>query len=60
MEFSFYLINEASTRIPSQMGSVIGIVGGLILGQAAVSASIISPIVHHRRGVDGPGEFRHP
>ena len=27
------------------MGSVIGIVGGLILGQAAVSASIISPIV---------------
>lgn len=45
MEFSFYLINEAGTRIPSQIGSTISIVGALILGQAAVSASIISPLL---------------
>ena len=57
MEFSFYLINEASTRIPSQMGSVIGIVGGLILGQAAVSASIISPIVIIVVALTGLGNF---
>ena len=57
MEFSFYLINEASTRIPSQMGSVIGIVGGLILGQAAVSASIISPIVIIVVAITGLGNF---
>ena len=57
MEFSFYLINEASTRIPSQIGSVIGIVGGLILGQAAVSASIISPIVIIIVALTGLGNF---
>lgn len=45
MEFSFYLINEAGTRIPSQIGPTISIVGALILGQAAVSASIISPLL---------------
>ena len=32
MEFSFYLINEAGTRIPSQIGSTVSIVGALILG----------------------------
>ena len=60
MEFSFYLINEASTRIPSQMGAVIGIVGGLILGQAAVSASIISPIVIIVVALTGLGNFVTP
>ncbi|HIS03995.1 MAG TPA: spore germination protein [Candidatus Pullichristensenella avicola] len=60
MEFSFYLINEASTRIPSQMGSIIGIVGGLILGQAAVSASIISPIVIIVVALTGLGNFALP
>ena len=60
MEFSFYLINEASTRIPSQMGAVIGIVGGLILGQAAVSASIISPIVIIVVALTGLGNFALP
>ncbi|MGE5604669.1 MAG: spore germination protein, partial [Bacteroidota bacterium] len=32
-------------RIPSVIGPTIGIVGALILGQAAVSASIVSPIL---------------
>ena len=45
MEFSFELIREAGTRIPSVIGTTIGIVGALILGQAAVSASIVSPIL---------------
>ncbi|MDO4547075.1 MAG: spore germination protein [Clostridia bacterium] len=45
LEFSFYLINEAGTRMPSQIGSALGIVGGLILGQAAVAADLISPIL---------------
>ena len=31
MEFAFFLINEAGTRIPSQIGSALGIVGALIL-----------------------------
>ncbi len=45
MEFSFELIREASIRVPSPIGPTIGIVGALILGQAAVEASIVSPIL---------------
>ncbi len=45
MEFSFELIREAGIRIPGVIGPTIGIVGALILGQAAVAASIVSPIM---------------
>ena len=45
MEFAFELIKEAGVRIPGAIGSSLGIVGGLILGQSAVSAGIVSPIV---------------
>ena len=45
MEISFELIREASLRIPSPIGPTIGIVGALVLGQAAVSAGIVSPIL---------------
>lgn len=45
MELSFELIREASIRVPAPVGSTIGIVGALILGQAAVDASIVSPIL---------------
>ena len=45
MEFSFELIREASLRVPNPIGPTIGIVGALILGQAAVEASIVSPIL---------------
>jgi spore germination protein KA len=45
MEIAFELIREAGVRIPSPLGPTIGIVGALILGQAAVEANIVSPIV---------------
>lgn len=45
MEISFEIIREASLRVPSPIGSTIGIVGGLVMGQAAVSANIVSPIL---------------
>jgi spore germination protein KA len=45
MEIAFELIREAGLRVPSPIGPTIGIVGALILGQAAVEANIISPIV---------------
>lgn len=60
MEFSFYLINEASTRIPSQIGPVLGIVGALILGQAAVAADIISPILIIIVALTGLGNYAMP
>ena len=60
MELAFYLINEAGTRIPSQLGSALGIVGALILGQAAVEASIISPILIIVISLTGLGGYAIP
>jgi spore germination protein len=45
MEISFELLREAGVRLPGAMGNTIGIVGGLIIGQAAVDANLVSPIV---------------
>ena len=44
MEISFEIIREAGLRIPSPIGPTIGIIGALILGDAAVSANLVSPI----------------
>ena len=57
MEFSFYLLNEAGLRTPAQIGSAFGIVGALVLGQAAVSASIISPILIIIIALTGLGNY---
>ena len=32
-------------RVPGSLGNAIGIVGGLVIGQAAVEANLVSPIV---------------
>ncbi len=45
MEMSFELLREAGIRLPGAMGNTIGIVGGLIIGQSAVEANLVSPIV---------------
>ena len=45
MELSFELIREAGLRASSSLSTTIGIIGALILGDAAVSASIVSPIL---------------
>ncbi|MCH5334026.1 MAG: spore germination protein [Agathobacter sp.] len=45
MELAFELLREAGVRLPGAMGNTIGIVGGLIIGQAAVEANLVSPIV---------------
>lgn len=45
MELAFELLREAGVRLPGAMGNTIGIVGGLIIGQAAVDANLVSPIV---------------
>ena len=45
MEFSMAFLTEAVVRLPKAIGATIGIVGGLIIGQAAVSAGIVSPIM---------------
>lgn len=45
MEVSFWLLLEATARLPKAIGTTTGIVGGLIIGQAAVQAGIVSPIM---------------
>lgn len=45
LELAFELIREAGVRMPGALGNAIGIVGGLIVGQAAVEANLVSPIV---------------
>jgi spore germination protein len=45
MEVSLAFLVETATRLPQPIGSTVGIVGGLIIGQAAVTAGIVSPIM---------------
>lgn len=45
LELSFELIREAGVRMPGPLGNATGIVGGLIIGQASVTANLVSPIV---------------
>lgn len=46
MEFMFEGLREAGIRLPKQIGPLVSIVGALVIGEAAVSAGIISaPIV---------------
>lgn len=60
MEISFELIREAGLRVPSPVGPTIGIVGALVLGQAAVSASIVSPILIIVVAITGIASFAIP
>jgi len=45
MDLAFELLKEAGIRLPGAMGGAIGVVGGLIMGQAAVEVGLVSPIV---------------
>lgn len=60
MEFSFELIREAGLRVPGLLGSSIGIVGAIILGQAAVAANLVSPIMVVIIAVTGLASFSIP
>lgn len=60
MEISFELIREAGLRVPSAIGSTIGIIGALVLGDAAVSASIVSPILVIIVAITGLSSFAIP
>ena len=39
------LIRESLIRVPTKIGAAIGIVGAIIIGQAAVSAGVFSPLL---------------
>lgn len=60
MEISFELIREAGVRVPTTIGPTIGIVGALILGQAAVEANLVSPILVIIVAITGLSSFAIP
>jgi len=45
LDAAFEMLREAGIRLKTASGGTIGIVGGLIIGQAAVEAGLVSPIV---------------
>lgn len=42
---SFEILIEAGLRLPKAVGTAMSILGGLVVGQAAVSANLVSPAV---------------
>ncbi|MUT67011.1 spore germination protein [Paenibacillus sp. NEAU-GSW1] len=42
MEFTFEILREAGIRMPRTIGQAVSIVGTIVIGQAAVEASIVS------------------
>lgn len=45
MVMTMELLQEAGVRLPTPIGQNIGIVGGLVIGEAAVQAGIVSPVM---------------
>lgn len=45
MELTLEMMREAAVRLPTPIGQTVGIVGGIIIGQAAVQAGIVSNIM---------------
>ena len=53
----FQLVREAGVRVPGTVGQTVGIIGGLILGQAAVSANFVSTVALIIVALTGLGNF---
>ncbi|MEF3304733.1 spore germination protein [Paenibacillus sp. GYB003] len=45
MEITLEMMREAGIRLPAPIGQTVGIVGGIVIGQAAVQAGIVSNIM---------------
>lgn len=45
MEGAFELFREAGARLPKPIGPTVSIVGGLVIGDAAVRAGLVSPVM---------------
>ncbi|WP_096183359.1 spore germination protein [Effusibacillus lacus] len=45
MEITMEILREASVRLPGPIGPTIGIVGALVVGESAVRAGIVSPVM---------------
>ncbi|WP_255259635.1 spore germination protein [Lentibacillus sp. CBA3610] len=45
LEFAIELLREAGARLPTKIGQTIGIVGGIVIGTAAVEAGLTSKVL---------------
>jgi spore germination protein KA len=57
MEIVFEIIREAGLRMPRAIGQALSIVGAIVLGQAAVEASLISAAIVIVVAVTGIANF---
>lgn len=60
MEFMFEALREAGTRLPRTVGQAVSIVGALVIGQSAVQAGIVSPLMVIIVAVTGIFSFMMP
>lgn len=45
MELTFEILREAGVRLPRSIGQAVSIVGALVIGQSAVQAGFVSPLM---------------
>ena len=60
LEIMMEVLHEATIRLPSKIGSAATVVGGLIIGQAAVQARLLSGIVVIVAAISAIGSFTLP
>lgn len=60
MGFVFEGLREAGVRLPRPVGQAVSIVGGIVLGEAAISAGLVSPAMIIVVGLTGIASFTTP
>ncbi|MCL5290415.1 MAG: spore germination protein [Firmicutes bacterium] len=60
MEFTFEALREAGIRLPRAVGQAVSIVGALVIGQAAVQAGVVSPLMVIVVAITGIASFLSP
>ena len=60
MEIAFVFILEATLKLPKAVGSTFGVVSGLVVGQSAVTAGLVSPVMIVIVGVTAIATFMIP
>ncbi|WP_139487887.1 spore germination protein [Brevibacillus dissolubilis] len=60
MELAFEILREAGIRLPKVAGQAVSIVGALVIGEAAVQAGIVSPVMVIVVAVTGISSFAIP
>ncbi len=60
MELTFEALREAGIRLPRAVGQAVSIVGALVIGQAAVQAGIVAPMMVIVVALTGIASFVNP